>query len=119
MQTLQEMKIPGMRCFGIMMPTEIQFWDDTDSIAYVSALRQRQSVLPLSLSRRKRMVQTLPYMGVFLHDTLKLALHPNKVSIQLASGLEFLGMVQSYLGLLSHGNTRKLRAQAESSIISP
>ena len=81
----------------------------------------------------------LRYIVVFLHDELKLELHPAKVSIEtLASGVDFLGWVhftdhrvlrtsskrrmfrrtygleeenpitQSYLGLLSHGNAKKL-----------
>ncbi|KKW39582.1 MAG: RNA-directed DNA polymerase [Parcubacteria group bacterium GW2011_GWA1_54_9] len=85
------------------------------------------------------LLKTLPYMVVFLRDTLKLEMHPNKVSIEtLASGVDFLGWVhfpkhrvlrtstkwrmfrrieetngkketiQSYLGLLSHGNAHKL-----------
>src|SRR3989338_7443697 len=85
------------------------------------------------------LLKTLPYMVVFLRETLKLTLHPNKVSIEtLASGVDFLGWVhfpkhrvlrtstkwrmfrrieetngkketiQSYLGLLSHGNAHKL-----------
>lgn len=83
----------------------------------------------------------------FLADDLRLALHPDKVSIStMASGVDFLGWVhfpdyrvlrtttkrrmfqgirrtngkeatvQSYLGLMSHGNTRKLR-QAVLSIV--
>ena len=87
--------------------------------------------------------QTLRYIEVFLHDRLKLQLHPDKVFIKtFASGIDFLGWVhfsdhrvlrtsskkrmfrrlqekkgqegeeatrQSYLGMLRHGNTRKLR----------
>ena len=80
-------------------------------------------------------------MVVFLRDTLKLEMHPNKVSIStFASGVDFLGwvhfsdhrvlrtstkrrmfrridktdgkkeVVNSYLGLLSHGNAHKLTA---------
>ena len=75
---------------------------------------------------------------MFLYERLKLELHPNKVSIAtFASGVDFLGWVHfsdhrvfrtatkrrmqdrtegtdnenvlaSYLGLLSHGNARKL-----------
>lgn len=81
----------------------------------------------------------LPRINDFLHTRLKLHLHRNKVSIKtLASGVDFLGWVhfpthrvlrtttkrrmfrnlkdgpsnetvQSYLGLLKHGNTEKLR----------
>lgn len=78
-------------------------------------------------------------IGAFLEDTLKLELHPQKVSLKtLASGVDFLGWVhfpdhrllrtatkrrmirklrsekigsiRSYQGLLRHGNTYKLRA---------
>jgi len=81
----------------------------------------------------------LPRIKVFLNERLKLTLHPNKVSIKtLASGVNFLGWIQfpdhrvlrtttkrrmlrrlsqnpteetynSYLGLIRHGNTQKLR----------
>ena len=81
----------------------------------------------------------LKEMGNFLQDKLDLQLHPNKVSIEtLASGVDFLGWINfpdhhvlrtatkrrmikriknnpvpetldSYLGLLRHGNTYKLR----------
>src|SRR3989338_6011649 len=77
---------------------------------------------------------------IFLKERLRLELHPNKVSIStLASGVDFLGWVhfphhrvlrtvtkkrmfknlknnnkpevlQSYLGLLSHGNTYKIKS---------
>ena len=91
-------------------------------------------------SSREELVETLSYMKVFLRDRLKLALHPDKVSIKtLASGVDFLGLVHfpdhrvlrtatkqrmfrtlqtsrekpevlhSYLGMLSHGNSYKLR----------
>lgn len=80
----------------------------------------------------------LPRIGQFLKDRLCLNLHPKKVSIEtLASGIDFLGWVhfpdhrvlrtstrhrmirnlkdnenelsmQSYLGMLSHGNAHKL-----------
>lgn len=83
----------------------------------------------------------IPRMAEFLGDTLSLSLHPRKVSIEtLASGVDFLGWVhffdhrvlrtsskrrmirnlaaersenrlQSYCGLLSHGNAKKLSAQ--------
>lgn len=96
---------------------------------------------------KSHLLETLSYMKVFLRGTLKLELHPNKVSIStLASGVDFLGWahfldhrvlrtatkrrmfrrieetskretLQSYLGLLSHGNAHKLRAQMESSIL--
>ena len=81
----------------------------------------------------------LPKINVFLNEKLKLTPHPNKVSIKtLASGIDFLGWIQfpdhrvlrtttkrrmlrrwgqnsteetynSYLGLIRHGNTQKLR----------
>ncbi|MDO8590560.1 MAG: reverse transcriptase/maturase family protein [bacterium] len=83
----------------------------------------------------------LPKISEFLEEKLKLKLHPNKVFIKtFASGVDFLGWVhfpdhrvlrtstkkrmlrrltdnpklkvkQSYLGLLSHGNTEKLQAR--------
>lgn len=83
----------------------------------------------------------LPKLHEFLLSNLKLSLHPNKVFIRtLASGVDFLGWVNfpdcrvlrstarrrmfrnlkdnktddvthSYLGLLSHGNSRKLEEQ--------
>ena len=87
----------------------------------------------------------LPVMQNFLENTLKLSMHPNKVSITtVASGVDFLGwvhfpdhrvlrtttkkrmfkkisvsaekpeVVQSYLGLLSHGNTKKLISKVSS-----
>ncbi len=82
----------------------------------------------------------LPRINAFLHDRLALEIHPDKVSIAtLASGVDFLGCVpfpnhrvlrsatkrrmfrnltgepkpgqlSSYLGMLSHGNARKLLA---------
>ena len=43
---------------------------------------------------RSNLLKTLPYMEVFLHDKLKIEMHPNKVSIStLASGVDFLGWV--------------------------
>jgi hypothetical protein len=78
---------------------------------------------------------------LFLHNRLKLELHPKKVSIAtLAAGVDFLGWVHffnhrllrttakqrmfrtlqdnvspatvaSYTGMLTHGNTRKIQAQ--------
>ncbi|MBI2674285.1 MAG: hypothetical protein HYX22_00905 [Candidatus Yanofskybacteria bacterium] len=89
--------------------------------------------------------ETLPKMGDFLEERLKLNLHPDKVFIKtLASGVDFLGWVNfpdhrvlrattkrrmmkrvakntkpetvnSYLGLLKHGNTQKLRSMVKSS----
>ncbi len=81
----------------------------------------------------------LQYIVVYLKEELKLQLHPNKISTEtIASGIDFLGWVhyskhrvlrtatkrrvlknlksnpkpetiQSYLGLLKHGNMHKLR----------
>lgn len=50
------------------------------------------------LSHDKRyLIKTLSYMIVFLRDTLKLEMHPNKVSIStLASGVDFLGWVHFF-----------------------
>ncbi len=83
----------------------------------------------------------LPRVRTFLHDRLKLELHPEKVSITTwASGVDFLGWVHfpdhrvlrtatkrrmfrnlaqgaklervaSYLGMLSHGNARRVAAR--------
>ena len=85
------------------------------------------------------LTRLLPEIKKFLNERLKLTLHPNKVSIKtLASGIDFLGWIQfpdhrvlrtttkrrmlrrwgqnsteetynSYLGLIRHGNTQKLR----------
>ncbi|MEK9131362.1 MAG: reverse transcriptase/maturase family protein, partial [Patescibacteria group bacterium] len=99
---------------------------------------------------KKHLEETLHYppecsragIAVFLHERLKLELHPDKVYIKtLASGVDFLGWVHfpdhrvirtttrrrmwkriaetsrkretvaSYLGLLSHGNGRKLQQE--------
>ena len=87
------------------------------------------------------LVSLLPLIRDFLRDRLKLELHPQKVSIHtLASGIDFLGWIHfsdhrvlrattkkrmfraiagnpkpsritSYLGMLAHGNARKLMAQ--------
>lgn len=86
--------------------------------------------------------QQVPLIENFLHGVLSLSLHPDKVYIKsLASGLDFLGWVhfpdhrvmrpatakrmkkriaenpkpetlQSYLGLMRHGNTEQLRKEA-------
>jgi len=83
----------------------------------------------------------IPQIDCFLRNQLKLLLHPNKVTIKtLASGIDFLGWVNftdhrilrtktkrrmverlrvnkskettsSYLGLISHGNTNKLKKE--------
>ncbi|MDP2656112.1 MAG: reverse transcriptase domain-containing protein [bacterium] len=88
---------------------------------------------------RSILERTIDPIQDFLSDKLKLSLHPNKVSIRtIASGVDYLGWVhfadhhvlrattrrrmfkklshdsneatlQSYLGLLSHGNTHKIR----------
>ncbi len=88
---------------------------------------------------RKFLENLIPKISEFLHARLKLSLHPNKVFIKtFASGVDFLGWVHfphrrvlrtatkrrvfkklhqnpsdetinSYLGLLGHGNTRKLK----------
>jgi RNA-directed DNA polymerase len=82
----------------------------------------------------------IPLISQFLHEKLKLSLHPDKVYIKtFASGVDFLGWVHfpdhvvlrtitkkrmfnklknaseerinSYLGLLKHGNTKKLQEE--------
>ena len=85
----------------------------------------------------------IPKINTFLEEKLKLLLHPDKVFIKtIASGVDFLGWVhfpkhrvlrtatkrkmlrnvkdspkpetvQSYLGMISHGNTLKLKSQIE------
>jgi retron-type reverse transcriptase len=96
------------------------------------------------LSEDKELLERLlPQVAFFLEATLKLTLHPNKVSIAtFASGVDFLGWVHfpdhrvlrgatkrrmmkalaespgvatidSYLGLLRHGNTHDLRDEIE------
>jgi retron-type reverse transcriptase len=85
--------------------------------------------------------EILVKISVFLDEKLKLSLHPNKVSINtFSSGIDFLGWVNfsdhkvlrtktkkrmfkrlrksskeetvnSYLGMLSHGNTEKLKTK--------
>ncbi len=43
---------------------------------------------------KNHLLKTLPYMEVFLHDELKIEMHPDKVSIAtLASVIDFLGWV--------------------------
>ncbi len=43
---------------------------------------------------RRELTEMLPHAAVFLRETLKLELHPNKISIStLASGVDFLGWV--------------------------
>jgi len=88
---------------------------------------------------RSWLEELLPRIDAFLTERLRLTLHPDKVSIHaLSSGIDFLGWVhfpdhrvlrtttkrrmfkrlaeypseatrQSYLGLLRHGNTEKLK----------
>jgi RNA-directed DNA polymerase len=92
-------------------------------------------------SNRAWLENLVPQLSNYLGNELKLQLHPKKVFIQtLASGVDFLGWVhflkyrilrtsskrrmlkriaehpenatiQSYLGLLRHGNTQKLKQQ--------
>ncbi len=87
---------------------------------------------------RKQLEEKIPLVSNFLGEKLKLSLHPNKVSIQsFASGVDFLGWIhfpnyrtlrtatkrrmikqvktspkpqtlQSYLGMLQHGNAYDL-----------
>jgi RNA-directed DNA polymerase len=90
------------------------------------------------------LLELTPKIADFLHNNLKLSLHPNKVYIKtVSSGVDFLGWVhfpdhrvfrtttkrrmfknieikegkketvQSYLGLLKHGNTHKLVKQLD------
>jgi len=90
---------------------------------------------------RKRLESIIPKTEQFLGTELKLKMHPDKVYIKtFASGVDFLGWVnfsdhrvlrtstkrrmmkrveespkeatiQSYLGLLRHGNTEKLKKE--------
>ena len=90
---------------------------------------------------RNWLEQKLPIIGTFLQERLRLELHPHKVSLEtLASGVDFLGWVHfpdhrvlrtttkrrmmrrlqentsdetlaSYLGLMNHGNTYKIKAR--------
>jgi len=89
---------------------------------------------------RAHLLRLLPILKAYLHDELSLALHPGKISLRtVSSGIDFLGWVHfpdhrvirtntkkralratlhnvtSYLGLLSHGNTYKLRHRLLSS----
>lgn len=96
---------------------------------------------------KEQLRKTVRYIVRFLNDSLRLSLHPDKVSLRtLASGIDFLGWVhfldhrvlrtttkrrmlkrtrglektdpavQSYLGLLKHGNTRKLQKTLKTEI---
>jgi len=90
---------------------------------------------------REFLEKLIPEIANYLEDRLRLFLHPDKVTIKtLASGVDFLGWIvfpdhrimrtktknrmikrlqsnkssqtlNSYLGLLSHGNTKKLRSR--------
>lgn len=95
---------------------------------------------------RERLAEWLAQMELFLHNHLKLKIHPEKVEIKtIASGVDFLGWVnfphhrtlrtvtkkrmlkrlsgagdkslQSYLGLLKHGDTQKLSKQIDGLVI--
>ncbi len=95
-------------------------------------------------SDKNYLLEILDEVNLFLNNSLKLELHPNKVSIKtFASGVDFLGWVhfpkhrvlrtttkrriykkvlagmseesqQSYLGLLSHGNAIKIQQNIQS-----
>jgi len=90
-------------------------------------------------NNKDRLLALVPQVGEFLDERLKLSLHPDKVFIKtLASGVDFLGWthfphhrvlrkttgrrmfkriynnpnnetLQSYLGLIKHGNTYGLK----------
>lgn len=86
---------------------------------------------------KSELIELIRYIVCFLSQEMKLELHPDKVSIKtLTSGVDFLGWihfpdhrvlrtatkrrmvarinennVSSYLGLLSHGNTEKLKVE--------
>lgn len=90
---------------------------------------------------RNHLLLIIPKVDSFLSEKLKLQLHPNKIFLKtIASGMDFLGWVQfphhrvvravtrrrmfrrfsenpkeevlqSYLGLLSHGNAHKIQEQ--------
>ena len=95
-------------------------------------------------SDRQRLADIVLLTVLYLRATLKLELHPSKVSITaVASGVDFLGwvhfpthrtlrtvtkrrmfknvqsdpenqsVVQSYVGLLKHGDTYKLRSEID------
>ena len=96
---------------------------------------------------KDKLINLLQYIVVFLKERLNLELHPNKIHLKtLASGVDFLGWVhfprhrvlrtstkrrmlknlkdnqkpevlQSYLGLLSHGDTYKLKNRLISILI--
>ena len=98
-------------------------------------------------TNKKYLINLIPKISEFLEEELKLSLHPNKVYVKtLSSGIDFLGWVHfpkhrilrtrtkrrmfrkleknqsndtlvSYLGLLSHGNTYKLKQRALKKVI--
>ena len=102
---------------------------------------QGQSQLVRQQVERQLSVPRIPKIKKFLEEKLKLDLHPKKIFIKtLSSGVDFLGWVNfpdyrilrtvtrrrvfkhinthstpetinSYLGLLSHGNTYKIRSK--------
>ena len=108
-------------------------------------IRYADDFVILSADKR-HLLKIVRYIALFLRERLQLELHPNKVSIHtVASGINFLGWVHfpdhrvlrtgtkrrmlkrldatdnekvasSYLGLLSHGNTKKLRQRIESKL---
>lgn len=111
-------------------------------------IRYADDFVMLSKSR-EHLEHLIPEISNFLDNNLKLKLHPNKLFIKtLASGVDFLGWVHfpdhrvmrtstkrrmlkkinmntkhealnSYLGLLKHGNARKLESQILSAILPP
>jgi len=92
---------------------------------------------------RRELQELLPVVARFLEQKLHLSLHPNKVELRtFASGVDFLGwvhfpdhrvlrsttkrrmlarlsqmpsqpVIQSYRGLMSHGNTQKLNSKID------
>lgn len=90
---------------------------------------------------KDKLLETIPKISDFLEENLKLSLHPNKLFLNtLTSGVDFLGWVhfpnhrvlrtgtkrrmmkklrdayrsetlESYVGLLNHGNAKKLQAE--------
>lgn len=101
-------------------------------------LRYADDMVFLS-AERGALFEILPRIGLFLQSNLKLSLHPDKIFIRtIAQGVDFLGWnifpnhrtlrkntqkrmfnrikispndqtLQSYLGLLCHGNTHKIK----------
>jgi len=92
---------------------------------------------------KDKLIEMVPKIADFLEENLKLSLHPDKISIRtISSGVDFLGWVhffdhrvlrpatkrrmlrkiqegiseqslESYRGLLKHGNTKKLKESLE------